>query len=56
MATCLAKMADYAKGGRSFYSVAEAAQDHYLGVMMQQSVVAGESIRTTTQRWGQATT
>ena len=56
MATCLANMADYARGGPSFYSVAEAAQDHYLGLMMQQSLVAGESIRTTPQMWGQTTT
>ncbi len=52
VATCLAKMADYAQGGPAFYSLAEAAQDHYLGLMVEQALASGGSTRTTSQIWG----
>jgi predicted dehydrogenase len=52
VATCLANMTDYVQGGPSFYSLAEAAQDHYLGLMVAEAVASGESISTTSQPWG----
>ncbi|MCL2816365.1 MAG: Gfo/Idh/MocA family oxidoreductase [Oscillospiraceae bacterium] len=44
VATCLMKMGEYVKGGKSFYSVNEAAQDLYLDLLIQQSL-AGNSIK-----------
>jgi hypothetical protein len=51
IATCLEKMAAYAKGGKSFYSLAEAAQDHYLSIMMDEALETRTTIRTKTQAW-----
>lgn len=51
IATCLEKMAAYAKSGKSFYSLAEAAQDHYLSLMMEEALESGKSVRTRTQAW-----
>ncbi|MBI5831268.1 MAG: Gfo/Idh/MocA family oxidoreductase [Armatimonadetes bacterium] len=51
VATCLAKMADYAAGGPSFYSVAEAAQDHYLGMMIDRAAASGEVLGVEPQAW-----
>ncbi|MGO4272003.1 hypothetical protein AB4Z22_19550 [Paenibacillus sp. TAF58] len=39
------------QGGPSFYSLAEAAQDHYLGMMITQAVKSGETVQTTKQSW-----
>ncbi len=51
VATCLAKMAEYAEGGDDFYSVPEASQDHYLGMMIAQAARTGERVRTERQPW-----
>ncbi|MCZ8516028.1 Gfo/Idh/MocA family oxidoreductase [Paenibacillus filicis] len=51
IATTLSKMDDYAKGGPSFYSLAEASQDHYLSLMIQKAVLSKETITTTKQPW-----
>jgi hypothetical protein len=51
VATCLAKMAEYAGGGPDFYSVPEASQDHYLGMMIAEAARTGETIRTQRQPW-----
>jgi Oxidoreductase family, NAD-binding Rossmann fold len=51
IATCLEKMAVYAEGGPSFYSLAEAAQDHYLSIMIDQALESQSTIRTKTQLW-----
>lgn len=51
IATSLQKMGDYVQGGPSFYSLAEAAQDHYLGMMITQAVKSGETVETTKQSW-----
>ncbi|MBM7564143.1 Gfo/Idh/MocA family protein [Paenibacillus sacheonensis] len=51
IAECLARMADYAAGGPDFYSLAEACQDHYLALAMQQSLRSGEAVTTETQCW-----
>lgn len=51
IADCLIRMHDHVHGGKSFYSLAEASQDHYLSLVMEQAVRSGEKIRTETQPW-----
>jgi len=41
VATCLEKMAAYARGGPDFYSLAEASQDHFLSLMIDKSLASG---------------
>jgi len=53
IATCLDKMGSYVNGGPSFYSLAEASQDHYLGLMIKQAVATGTKVKTTRQPWAQ---
>lgn len=53
VAACLEKMAVYAAGGEDFYSLAEACQDHYLALMMKQSLQTGETVTTETQCWAE---
>jgi len=53
VADCLARMAEYADGGDSFYSVAEAAQDHYLGMLINQAAESGERVRAVRQPWAE---
>ncbi|WP_183600819.1 Gfo/Idh/MocA family protein [Paenibacillus phyllosphaerae] len=53
IAACLVRMGEYAADGTSFYSLAEAAQDHYLSLMMTKAIDSGEAVRTTVQPWGQ---
>lgn len=53
IAACLARMGAYAEGGPSFYSLAEAAQDHYLSLMMVKAMDSGETVRTEIQPWAQ---
>ena len=54
IASCLEKMDQYAKGGPGFYSLAEASQDHYLALMIDQAAKTGETIKTETQPWAGA--
>lgn len=51
IASCLLKMADYTRGGASFYSLAEASQDHYLGMMIEKAIQTGETITAGHQIW-----
>ena len=51
VATCLEKMADYVATGASFYSLAEASQDHYLSLMCAQALEAGCPIKTEVMPW-----
>jgi len=51
VATSLDKMASYAAGGPSFYSLAEASHDHYLGMLIEQAARSGETVTTETQPW-----
>ncbi|GLV55657.1 hypothetical protein KDH_25010 [Dictyobacter sp. S3.2.2.5] len=41
IATCLEKMAIYVDEGVEFYGLAEASQDHYLSIMIQEAVKSG---------------
>jgi predicted dehydrogenase len=54
IATCLDKMAEYVAGGPDFYSVAEAAQDHYVSLMTQRALTSQETVHTIVQPWAQA--
>ncbi|GGD53627.1 Gfo/Idh/MocA family protein [Paenibacillus nasutitermitis] len=51
VAACLARMGEYSEGGPEFYSLAEACQDHYLGLMMRKAVESKEAVHTQTQCW-----
>ena len=53
VATCLQKMSEYVNGGPSFYSLAEASQDHYLNLLMDQAATTGQPITSTNQVWAQ---
>ncbi|MCY1244568.1 hypothetical protein D9M72_576540 [compost metagenome] len=54
VAALLQGMADYVHGGPQVYSLAEACQDQYLALTIQQSVESGKGIRTKTQPWAAA--
>ncbi|SFT03867.1 Gfo/Idh/MocA family protein [Paenibacillus sp. BC26] len=51
IATSLAKMAEYAAGGPSFYGLAEASQDHYLSIKLNEALETGVPVQTETQPW-----
>lgn len=51
LGTCLEKMAAYCQGGNDFYSFAQAAQDFYLTLLIEEAVVSGQTISTVTQPW-----
>lgn len=49
---CLLKMHEFVDGGAPFYSLAEACQDHYLGILIDQAAKAeGEVVRSDGQGW-----
>ncbi|HWD61662.1 MAG TPA: Gfo/Idh/MocA family oxidoreductase [Humibacter sp.] len=54
IASLLARMADYTRGGAPVYSVAEAAQDHYLQGEIRRAIDSGTTISTTTQEWAES--
>ena len=51
VATCLQKMSEYVEGGPDFYSLAEASQDHYLSLLMNQAVESGQTVKSESQIW-----
>jgi predicted dehydrogenase len=51
VASCLAGMDAYVDGGPDMYSLAEAAQDHYIGLMIDQAIATRVEIATTLQPW-----
>ena len=51
VATCLQKMSETVQGGPDFYSLAEASQDHYLSLLMNQAVESGEPVQSQSQVW-----
>ncbi len=48
---CLLKMADYVQGSEPFYSLAEACQDRYLHMLMEEAVESGETQTSHSQIW-----
>ncbi len=53
VASCLEKMNTYVKGGPDFYSLAEASQDHYLGLMVRKAIETKGPVLTKTQPWAE---
>jgi len=51
VAACLVKMHEYVMRGISFYSLAEASQDHYLSLLCQQAIEQGRTIKAERQPW-----
>jgi hypothetical protein len=54
IATCLARMDEYVRTGREFYSLAEGCHDHYLNLLCQQAVKEGREIEAERQEWAGA--
>lgn len=52
VATCLRNMADYVVTGTSFYDLREAAQDHYVAMLIEEAIRTGETITSVPQPWG----
>jgi hypothetical protein len=46
-------MAHHARGGQGYYGLAEASQDHYLSLIIDQVVASGATVQTTTQPWAE---
>lgn len=46
-------MGKYVAGGPSFYSLPEASQDQYLGLMMEKAIRSSELVRTVRQPWAE---
>ncbi len=51
VATCLESMRRYLETGRSFYSLAEASQDHYLSLMIDEAIRSGRTLESVSQVW-----
>lgn len=51
IASCLQKMDQFVKSGQEFYSLAEASQDHYLSMMINEAVRTNTAVRTESQPW-----
>jgi len=51
VATCLRSMGRYLDTGESFYSLAEASQDHYLSLMMDEATRSGRILESSNQVW-----
>lgn len=53
IATCLLKMSQYVGGAPAFYSLAQASQDHYLGLMLELAVKTNGPVETSNQAWSE---
>jgi predicted dehydrogenase len=54
IATCLQSMGCYLETGKPFYSLAEASQDHYLGILIGEAVKTGRTVESAKQVWQQS--
>src|SRR3984893_14635007 len=53
VATCLESMRGYLETGKSFYSLAEASQDHYLSLMLDEATKTGKTMESSSQVWAE---
>jgi hypothetical protein len=51
IATCLESMRRYLETGNSFYSLAEASQDHYLSLLIDEAARSGRTQESSKQVW-----
>jgi len=51
VATCLARMGEWLDGGPDVCSLADAAQDHYLGLCIDEAARTGQPVTTTGHVW-----
>lgn len=51
VATCLSRMGEWLAGGPDVCSLADAAQDHYLGLRVAEAARTGEAVRATGHVW-----
>jgi len=51
VAACLDRMAEYVHGGQGFYGLAEASQDQYLSLLIDEAIASGKAVRSETQKW-----
>jgi predicted dehydrogenase len=49
--TVMLKMGEYVEGGAEVYALAEACQDRYLDIVIEQAAKSGESVMMQTQPW-----
>jgi predicted dehydrogenase len=54
MADILQGMGEYARGGPEVYPLAEALQDHYLGLLIREATETGRAVTAQTQAWALA--
>lgn len=54
IAHCLERMKTFVEHGTSFYSLSEALQDTYLGLLFEQAKQSGETLQSETQIWAKA--
>jgi predicted dehydrogenase len=52
VAACLAGMSDWLEGGPDVCSLADAAQDHYLGMCIDEAALTGRPVTTAGHVWG----
>jgi hypothetical protein len=51
IATCLESMGRYLETRNSFYGLAEASQDHYLSILINQAANTGNPVKSSNQIW-----
>jgi hypothetical protein len=51
VASCLAGMDAYVDGNTDIYSLTEAAQDHYINLLVEQALASKQVVEITTQPW-----